>query len=72
MHHLVKTYLSEQGRLGGRAGKGKAKARTSEQARKAARIGWEKRRARTHKVNVCGECGGKGCEECGWRGTEEI
>ncbi len=32
------------GSLGGKAGTGKAKARTTEQARRAALIGWEARR----------------------------
>ena len=43
----------ELGRLGGKAGKGKAKARTSEQARRAALIRWQKAReadAAMHKM----------------------
>lgn len=35
----------EMGRLGGKAGRGKCKARTSEQARKAAMVRVEKARA---------------------------
>ena len=43
----------ELGRLGGKAGKGKAKARTTEQARRAALIRWQKARtkdAAMHKM----------------------
>jgi len=43
----------ELGRLGGKAGKGNAKARTSEQARRAALIRWQKAReadAAMHKM----------------------
>lgn len=42
LHPEVKKYLSERGRIAGRAGKGKSKARTSEQARKAVMARWAK------------------------------
>ena len=38
------------GRLGGKAGTGKAKARTSEQARAAVMVRWRKYREDLHKV----------------------
>lgn len=40
----VKKYLAGIGRKGGRAGTGKAKARTSAQARAAARVRWRKKK----------------------------
>lgn len=39
---IISAHMAAIGRKGGRAGTGKAKARTSEQARKAALIRWEK------------------------------
>jgi len=44
------------GRLGGKAGKGKAKARTPDQARAAALIRWEKWRSKKDEAKraVCG------------------
>lgn len=44
MSQALRKYASEFARMGGRAGRGKCKARTSEQARKAAIIGANKRR----------------------------
>ena len=43
----------ELGRLGGKAGRGKAKARTSEQARAAALVRWgkEKRKDAVQKIS---------------------
>lgn len=40
----VKKFLSEIGTKGGKAGTGKAKARTKAQARKAAQTRWQKKR----------------------------
>ncbi len=39
----ARAYLAKIGRKGGKAARGKAKARSSEQARKAARVRWGKR-----------------------------
>lgn len=39
---IISEHMAAIGRKGGRAGTGKAKARTTEQAQKAANIRWEK------------------------------
>ncbi len=39
---IIKQYMAEIGRRGGKAGTGKAKARTTAQARKAANARWAK------------------------------
>lgn len=49
MNH--RQYLSQIGRKGGQAGKGKAKARTSAQASQAAKARWKKHRI---EANVAG------------------
>ena len=41
----ITTYLAGIGALGGKAGRGKSKARTSAQARKAALVRWDRARA---------------------------
>jgi len=46
----ITKYLSAIGSKGGKAGTGKAKARTSEQARKAALAGVAKRRAKAQAL----------------------
>jgi len=50
VNSLVKQYLAFIGARGGKAGTGKAKARTSEQARKAALAGVAKRRAKAQAL----------------------
>jgi hypothetical protein len=40
----ARAYLAKIGRKGGKAARGKAKARSSEQARKAARARWGKKK----------------------------
>lgn len=52
----IKSYLSAIGRRGGKAGTGKAKARTKEQARKAAMARWVKRKTIT-EIFFCDVCG---------------
>jgi hypothetical protein len=47
MNPTIKTYLSAIGQRGGKAGKGKAKARTKDQASKAAMARWSKRKETT-------------------------
>jgi hypothetical protein len=42
MNRDVSKYLAEIGRMGGKAGTGKAKARTKAQARAAAKARWSK------------------------------
>ena len=46
MSDQVKAYLASIGSRGGKAGTGKAKARTKAQARKAALARWAKRKAK--------------------------
>lgn len=45
MNDQVKQYLASIGARGGKAGTGKAKARTKSQARAAAKARWDKARA---------------------------
>jgi hypothetical protein len=47
MNPTIKTYLSAIGQRGGKAGTGKAKARTKDQARNAALARWSKRKQTT-------------------------
>lgn len=43
------------GSKGGKAGRGKAKARTSEQARAAAQARWAKRQPKSEMPNIAGQ-----------------
>ena len=56
-------YLAAIGRRGGKAGKGKAKARTKAQARKAAMVRWR-------KASGCKECELIGKRNCPDHGGE--
>lgn len=45
----VREYLSKRGQIAGKAGTGKAKARSKEQAQKAAKARWDKWREKNKK-----------------------
>lgn len=46
MKEHVKAYMARIGRKGGKAGVGRAKARTTEQARAAARVRWDREKVK--------------------------
>lgn len=45
----MREYLSKRGQIAGKAGTGKAKARSKEQAQKAAKARWDKWREKNKK-----------------------